>query len=365
MVGRKDFRRFLMAMLLLALMVLQGCKDEQGPIKIGWIGPLSGASAVLGMDSAEAARIAVEEINAAGGIDGRMLALIIEDDQYDTGKALTAYNKLVGSDDVKVILLNTYSAVFALADRAEQDGVLLLDPLDCNNDITSQNDKVVCLATDSESIGMVIVASAEKRGSKKLGILSFSSDRFMPLVRDVIVREFRGASLKEDYVAGTSDFKTVLQKFQGQNIDGLVLLGYDETGLAMKQARELGIDVPFYTTGTVTSPPLQQAAAGATDGTVFAFWDAESSEMKRRFDEKFVTAKGRPPILALASYPSYDAVFAIANALRQGESLDKEGLSASGAFEGISGTVAFDVDGGYRIQEHAYEIRDSGMARLD
>ena len=313
--NKKKIMSALVSIMILAL--LSGCADqingrivENDEIVIGWIGPMTGQSAVLGMDSAVAAEIAVEEINMAGGVSGKKIKLILEDDQYDVKKTVSAYQKLVDVDGAKVIVISTYSGVFALSERAKRDGVVLVDPLDCNSALTALGDHVFCLATDSESIAEILAEEAENGEVKKSGILFFQSDAFMPLVKDVFVSEFDGeVVLVEGYSVGTSDFRTSISKMIEQDVEAIILLGYDETGLAMKQARTLGFEGQFYTTGTVTSPSLQEAAEGNAEGTVFAFWDAQKDkEPAKSFTAKFVAKQGRPAILDLATYPTYDTV---------------------------------------------------------
>lgn len=167
---------------------ITGNITKDNTIKIGWIGPLTGPSAVLGMDSAVAAEMAIDEINVNGGINGKKVELIIEDDSYNAEKTIDSYNKLVNIDNVDIILINTYGGVFALAEKAKKDNVIIIDPLDCNNELTSLNDNVFCLATDSESIADVLANQTIKKD--KVGILYFNSDSFMPLVKNYYIKKY-------------------------------------------------------------------------------------------------------------------------------------------------------------------------------
>ncbi|MFH1650449.1 MAG: ABC transporter substrate-binding protein [Candidatus Woesearchaeota archaeon] len=346
---------------LIGILLLSACQTSND-IKIGWIGPVSGQSAVLGMDSITAAEIAVQDVNANGGINGKTLTLIAEDDQYDTKKTISAYEKLVNIDGVKVIMISTYSGVFALAERAKEDGVIIIDPLDCNELIASLNENVFCLATASETIADVIAESANTNQDNKIGILYWNNDQFMPYVASVLKERYSGEIvIKESYTASTKDFKTLLGKMISQNVDGIVLLGYDETGIAMKQARELGFTGTFYTTGTITSPSLQEVAEGNAEGTIFAFWDAPKDvEPSKSFTEAFIASKGRPAILDLASYPTYDTVMAIAQAYKTAKS-EKANDFASALLgvqdmEGVTGKVSFNENGGVLITEKPFKL---------
>ena len=330
--------------LLIGIVVLGMTFSNSDTIKIGWIGPQTGQSAVLGMDSFVAAQIAIDEINSEGG----KIELIIEDDQYNTEKTITAYNKLVNVDGVKFILINTYGGVFALAERAKNDGVVLMDPLDCNGELAGLNKNVFCLATDSESLAEVL--AEEAKGD--VGILYFNSDLFMPLIEKVFKEEYNGEIiLSEAYVGGTKDFKTQLMKMK--DADSLLLLGYDETGIAMKQARELGFEGQFYTTGTVTSPSLQKIAGGHAEGTIFPYWEVKEND----FTDKFVSLKGREPILDLATYPTYDAVKVL------GKIIDGKNIFDIN-FEGVTGEIKFASDGSMRIKESAYVLVDGKPVKI-
>jgi branched-chain amino acid transport system substrate-binding protein len=352
-------------LLLLAIGIVLVAPKTTDTIKIGWIGPQTGPSAVLGMDSFVAAQIAVDEVNAAGGINGKKVELFVEDDQYDNAKALSAYHKLVDTDGVKLILINTYGSVFSLAAQAEKDGVILMDPLDCNKELANLSSNIFCLATDSESLARVLASTADARGYKKVGVLYFNSDLFMPLVQKIFAESFKGHVIfNESYPAQTRDFRTQLAKAVNEDADALVLLGYDETGNAMKQARDLGFKGQFITTGTVTSPPLQEAAQGTADGTLFAFWNIDkNSAGVQVFDAEFKERQQRAPILDLATYPTYDAtkVLLMAAGKSNGSTEGtKQQLNAT-TYNGLVGKVSFSAEGAMLIPESLFLLKGKNI----
>jgi|GEM_PF-4819351 len=126
---------------------------QQSPIKIGWIGPLTGNAAVLGVDSVPAMELVFDEINSSGGINKLPIKLLVEDDQYITAKSVAAYNRLVHQEGVKVIVVVTYGGLFALAPVAEKDGVLLVNPLDCDERIALLPSNTLCIAKLTEDLG--------------------------------------------------------------------------------------------------------------------------------------------------------------------------------------------------------------------
>lgn len=160
-----------------------------------------------------------------------------------------------------------------------------------------------------------------------------------------------------------ADYRTQLLNIKQQNPDGLVILGHDEQGLIMKQARDLGINSQFYTTGTITSPPAQEAASGYAEGTLFAYWESsESNHLAQEFEAKFIEKVGRGAILPLTTHPAYDTakvlfeeVFADINgAITEGK-IRNELLDVQN-YQGTTGMISFEKDGGARIPESIFRL---------
>ncbi len=364
-------------MLILAVILLAGCTAKPEVIKIGYIGPLSGPSAVLGMDAIKAIEIAATDINAQGGIDGVKLQVIAEDDQYIPAKTLTAYEKLVKVDGADILLVSTYGGIFAISDRAKEDNVIVIDPLDCNNELAALPDNVFCMATETESIGYSLADYLLVHGKTKAGVMYSTKDNFMELVSDAFKRKFSqggGMTAEENFVYTDVDFKTQLLKLSEMKPDAIVFLGHDETGIAMKQARDLGITSQFMATGTVTSPGLQQASQGAAEGTVFAYWEpGADNALSKELEAKFVSLVGRPPILPLTTHPAYDAMQVLIenvlpSAVKEADRNNRievitQRLYATKDFAGTTGSITMDADGAVRIKEHAFRL-ESGKPVL-
>ena len=104
---------------------------------------------------------------------------------------------------------------------------------------------------------------AISQGKLKAGVLYSTKDNFMSLVKDSFKQRYESGSGKifeDNFLYTDSDFKTILTKMKANGVNVLVILGHDEQGIIMKQARDLGITAQFLTTGTITSPPAQEAA---------------------------------------------------------------------------------------------------------
>lgn len=360
---------FIKVLVVTILIVLFGAivfgqnSEEVGTIKIGYIGPLTGPSAVLGMDAVKAVEIAVKEANDAGGVNGRQVELFVEDDQYLTKNTVSAYNKLVHTNKVKILLVASYGGLFAVKDLAVQDGVIIINPLDCNKEVADAQKNIFCIATETESIGEVLANQMLKEGKTTAGIMYSTKDTFMALVADAFTKTFEAKGGKvqvESFNYDDKDFRTQLMKLK--ETEGLVLLGHDETGTIMKQARTLGMKQGFYTTGTITSPVAQELAVGNAEGTVLALWDANPDNQKAKtFNDNFVKLVGRNPIFTLTTHPAYDAVKILTDrVLPEVKSINAKEVRAEllkvSGYEGVTGTVNIDSSGGAPIKESAYRL---------
>lgn len=360
------------AVLLLSILAIAGCTSAPKAIKIGYIGPLSGPSSVLGMDAIKAIETAADEINTRGGIDGMPVRIIAEDDQYNPSKTLSSYEKLVNTQGVRILLVSTYGGIFTIADRAKDDGVIVIDPLDCNSELAALNENVFCLATQTESIGTTLADHLISKGKTKAGLLYSTKDSFMALVAQSFKERFAqvgGRTVEESFAYIDQDFKTQLLKLGKSNPDALVFLGHDETGIAMKQARELGSTALFMATGTVTSPSLQQVSGGAAEGTIFAYWESrQDNTLARAFEATFVQKVGRPPILPLTTHPAYDAMLMIKQALPgTGGRTDaiRNKLYAIRELAGTTGDITMPPDGGVFIKESTFILKQGKPVKLD
>ena len=285
------------------------------PIKVGYIGPLSGGVAVLGTEAVSSMEIAIEQANAKGGVNGRTIKLITEDDQYDTAKAVTAYEKLVNVDGVETIIMSTYGGVMAVAEKAKKDNVLIIDPLDCDKDLADTGNNIFCIAKETKDLADVIADYATEKGYKNIGIVHSTVDNFMQSVSDEFVaRMGNNASVQvESYPAQTNDFKTTLLKLKDK--DAIVFLGYDEIGVAIKQAKDLNMNQPYLTIPTVaTTPSIQEASKGAINGIHFSFYaPLETNPVATKFYQDFKTKFGRTPYVFVASDQAYDSANILIN----------------------------------------------------
>lgn len=235
-----------------------GCGGSKGStdIKIGCIGPLSGSVAVYGVEARDGAQLAVEEINAAGGVNGKMLKLICEDDEGDPAKTVSAFKKLTVQDACKIIVGSlTSGCTKAITDQAQAAKVIQMAPAATAENITvDDNGKTIpyvfraCFIDPFQgTVGGKF--AAENLGAKKAAILYDIGNDYSVGLTENFVAEFEahGGQIvaKESYSTGEKDFNAQITKVKNQNPDVVYLPDYYATvALISKQLRAQGIDVP-------------------------------------------------------------------------------------------------------------------------
>ena len=361
------------SMIFLFLVNCSIASASNDTITFGWIGPLTGNSAVVGVDSLNAIRMAVDQLNDHGGLLGKQVTLVIEDDQYDTQKAITAYSKMVATDKPLAIFMSTYGAVFALNDRPVKDNVIIFDVLDCNNDIASLPENTFCLATKTESVAEGFYNDIIQRKLHSALILFEENDPWMLFIENAtkeMLQKSKVTVTSEGTLASANDYKAILLKAKKNGVDAIIFLGNDPMGLALRQARELDLTAQFYSVGSMTSPGFQSLSGKASDGCLVSFWETPKSKSYQSFIDSFEKEFGRKPMLELASIPSYDAVQLVINSIKSASALEvdkvKAYLLSVKNHQGLSGEITFDPDGAVRsIKEKLYIFKNGKLSDYD
>jgi branched-chain amino acid transport system substrate-binding protein len=365
---------WIIAIIILLALIWLGYSEKQPVvegevIKIGYIGPLTGDSSVLGIDASNSIELAVEEANKKGGINGKMIELIVEDDQYKTTDSISAYRKLVDIDNVENILISTYGGLFAIAEQSKNDNVLVIDVLDCDKDIANLPDNIFCIAKESEDFGNIMAEFTVKQGYKKIGILVGLYDKFLSSVAEVFEKKIEDkAEIQiEEYIRGTSDFKTSLLKLKDNDV--IMILGNNDIGIAFKQAKELNINKQFLSVVVITSPSVQEASGGAVEGVYFPdYIQPENNEVAEKFYSDFKSKFERDPYIFLISDQAYDSAKILIDEVLskvKGETREErieekiELLHNVKDYKGVSGNLTMKEDGRIGgISFDVFQLRD-------
>lgn len=360
----------LVAILLIAILALPlACgKKEAGEIKIGVITPLSGEGATYGEATKRGVDLAVAEINAQGGVNGKKVRIIYEDDQINPQVGTQAIQKLINVDKVPVILGAFGSSVsLAVAPIAEQNKVVLFSASSTADALKDAGDYFFRNVPPNSRQGQSAARFAlEKLNAKKAAILYMNNDYGISLTESfkTYFQNNGGSVVETDvYNPGDRDFRSQLSKIKDTNPDVVFYPGhYQESGLILKQARELGINVPFIGGDGSYSPELISIAGNAAEGsyyTLMAMGYGVADEQIDQFTNSFETSYGIEPDVYSAY--AYDAIQVIVNAIRNGGySSDgiKQALYATKNFLGVTGYTSFDANGEVDKEFSVYIVKD-------
>jgi branched-chain amino acid transport system substrate-binding protein len=350
-------KRFVAVLFMIAAVLTDSCGPKINPneIRIGEYGSLTGAQATFGTSTDNGIKLAVDEINAAGGINGKTLKLTAYDDQGDPAEAAVVVTKLITQDQVQVVLGEVASSLsLAAAPICQQNKIPMISPSSTNPKVTQVGDYVfrVCFIDPFQGQVMSDFAMNNLKAQTAAILRDQKSDYSMGLA-DFFVKRFKekGGTIVSDqsYVAGDVDFKSQLTNIREQKPDVIFVPGYyGEVGLIAKQARELGIKVALLGGDGWDSSKLYEIGGAALDGCYFSsHYSPESIDPKvRDFVKKYQAKYGQVPD-ALATL-GYDAMGVLAAALKNAKSLSesdiRDAIAATKDYAGVTGSISLDVN---------------------
>lgn len=354
----------------LAVGLLAGCasNDDGGTnggdaaggetVKIGVNYELSGGVATYGQSSVAGIELAIKEINAAGGVNGKQVELVKYDTKSEPAEATTLANKLMSQDKVLTILGPATSGSFkATIPVAMQNGVPVISGSATADDVTVDASGVkdyafrICFSDSYQGNAMARFAKDNLGTTKAVLITDNSSDYGKGLSANFqkTFAEIGGTVVTEEaYVAGDTDFNSILTKIRGQEFDVIYIPGYyQEAGLIIKQARQLGITVPILGADGFDSPTLLELAGPDALNDVFFtnhYSSLDEDPAVAEFIEAFKAEYGREPdaFNALGYDLAKFAVDGISRAAEETPEAVKDALAATTDFKAVTGSFSID-----------------------
>ena len=341
--------------LLLSGLILAGCAGTQAQqsneVKFGWIGPLSGDVASLGVPVKDAAVLAVDEINQKNLLNGKKLTLIFEDESCDPKKSVTAVRKLIGVDGVVAIAGSLCSgSTLADAPIVEQNKVLLLSYGSTNPKIKDAGDYVFRNVPSDAGQGAAGADTIKSFPVKNVALLYINNDWGVGL-KDVFTPRAKEIGLNlvatESFDSNAADMRTQIQKIKSANAEAIYLLAYpQETGIALKQLKEAGLSVPIVGADASKDDAVISGAAGAAEGFLVTAPGVPDSPELEAFNKAYKSRYGKDwqPYTPEA----YDAIMILAKACAATDCTStamKDYLYKMGPYKGASGTFEFDSNG--------------------
>jgi len=328
----------------------------QETIKIGEFASLTGKEAVFGQNAHKGTLLAIEEVNAAGGVLGRQLELITEDNQSKAGESATVVKKLISRDKV-VALIGEVSSGRSLeaAPIAQQAKIPMLAPAATNPKVTQTGNYIfrVCFIDPFQGTVMAKFAKEDLK-AKRVAILSSVSNAYSlglaKFFKETFVPAGGEIATEKNFSEGDKDFRAQLTAVKAANVDAVFVPGYyTESALIVRQARDLGLTMPFFGGDGWEDEQLLKIGGEALNGCYYStHFSAENTDpVVAAFTAKY-KARWNGELPGAFSALGYDAVYVLADAIKRAGGTEgpklRDALAATKDFPGVSGTTTIDKD---------------------
>jgi branched-chain amino acid transport system substrate-binding protein len=340
----------------LALAVgLTSCKSGDGDtIKIGEFASLTGKEATFGTSSHEGTLLAIEEINAAGGVLGKPLELLTEDNQSKPSETSRAVNKLISRDGVVALLGEVASSrSLEAAPIAQRAGIPMISPASTNPAVTETGDFIfrACFTDPFQGAALANFATNELKATRVAVLTDVKSDYSKGLAKHFKEKFLaNGGELvtELDFSGGDKDFRSQLTTIKNANPDAVFLPGYyTDVALIAIQARQVGLEAPLFGGDGWESDVLLEIGKEAVNGYYFSTHCAPDQGNEKM--EAFVAAYRKrwnnksPDAMAALGY---DSALLLADALKRAGSTEpkalRDALAATTGLPGASGTISLN-----------------------
>jgi len=324
------------------------------PIKVGEFASLTGKEAAFGQSSHKGTLLAIEELNTTGGVLGRPLELLTEDNQSKPGESATIAKKLLSRDHVVALLGEVASGrSLEAAPIAQALKVPMITPASTNKRVTEMGSYIfrVCFIDPFQGTVMAKFARHTLKLQKVALLTSVSSPYSVDLAkyfRETFTALGGTVVLEQKYSEGDKDFKAQLTAIKAAGVDGIFVPGYyTEAALIAKQARELELTGPLFGGDGWEAPQLIEIGGKAMEGTYFStHYSAENAAPAvQGFVKKFRTRFASETPDAMAAL-GYDSVMILAAAIRHAGTTDagkvRAALAATKDFDGVTGRTTID-----------------------
>jgi len=320
---------------------------------LGQVGSLTGAQATFGISTRNGIELALKEVNAAGGVKGKKVAIRVYDNQSKPEEAAQAVTRLITQDKVVLILGDVASSnSLAMAEKAQAAGVPMITPSSTNPSVTEKGDYIfrVCFIDPFQGFVMAKFAS-ENLKAKKAAILQDNKSAYSIGLKDVFKAKFveMGGTIvaTESYSQGDTDFRAQLTSIKKTKPQVVYVPGYyNDVGLIARQAREMGLMMPLLGGDGWDSEKLFELGGEALEGNYFSnHYSPDNPDPKvQKFIADYTAAYGGVPD-ALAAL-GYDAAKVAVAALEKAKDTSgpavRDAIAQTKDFPGVAGNITLD-----------------------
>jgi branched-chain amino acid transport system substrate-binding protein len=324
-------------------------------IPVGVYAALSGGEASFGQATLQGVQLATDEINASGGVLGKKIRLVVEDDQGRAEDAASVVTKLITRDDVVAVIgENSSNQSLAAAPVCQNNKVPMISPSSTNPNVTKKGDYIfrVCFTDPYQGKALATFARTNLKANH-VAILRDNKNDYSVGLAEVFRAQFTSMGGKivaeQSYSGGDTEFRPQLTAIKAANPEVIFVPGfYTEVGQIAQQARELGINQPMVGGDGWDAPALLDIGKEALNGYYFS--DHYFFDEPRPAVQQFVAAirKKYNQSPAANAALGYDAVHILANAITQTGSLDKkqirDHIASTKDYQGVSGVITMGSD---------------------
>ncbi|MEO7101582.1 MAG: ABC transporter substrate-binding protein [Luteolibacter sp.] len=350
--------RYLLLPAVAALVTaLVGCKSGGGDtIKVGEFASLTGKEANFGTSSHEGTLLAIEQLNAQGGVLGKKLELLTEDDQTKAGEPANAVNKLISKDGVVAILGEVASSrSLEAAPICQQSKIPMISPSSTNPAVTQVGDYIfrVCFTDTFQGAALANFASGTLKAKNVAILTDVKSDYSKGLAKSFKEKYASSGGkigIELDFNGGDKDFKGQLTSIKSAAPDAIFLPGYySEVALICIQAKQLGMNIPIFGGDGWEGESLITIGKDAVEGTYFSThcspeqgtpeMQAFVAAYKKRFNGK------TPDAMAVLGY---DSAMVLADGIKRAGTTEsaalRNAIAATKDFAGAGGTFSLNAN---------------------
>jgi branched-chain amino acid transport system substrate-binding protein len=345
--------------LMLPIVGVFACKKSPEPgsldvIPVGEFASLTGATASFGQSSHKGTQMAIDEVNAAGGVLGKKLKLITEDDQSRPGEAATVVRKMLSRDKIVALLGEVASSrSLEAAPLCQQAGIPMISPASTNPKVTEVGDFVFRVCFIDPFQGTVLSKFALSKGWRKVAVLTDVKQDYSVGLSQYFKKHFtaNGGEIvgEQSYSSGDKDFKAQLTAIKGSQPDAVVASGYyTETGLISLQARELQVSAPLLGGDGWDSPSLVEVGGKAIEGSFFSnhFSVEDPAPAIQGFLKKYRDKFGAEPDAMSAL--GYDSAMILVDALKRAGTTEgpklKAAIASTKDFAAVTGKISLNSE---------------------
>src|SRR5688572_2288306 len=331
-----------------------GAAAGENAIVVGEFASLTGSEATFGNSSNEGTKLAIEEINAAGGVLGRKLFLKTEDTQSKQQESAIVVRKLISREKAVAILGEVASSrSLEAAPICQGAKIPMISPSSTNPKVTEVGDYIFRVCFLDSFQGSILARFAKNTlKSKNAAVITDVSQAYAVGLAEYFkapfIKDGGRIAAEQKFSGGDKDFKAQLTAIKAANPDAIFVPGYyTEAALICRQARELGITVPIFGGDGWEAPELLQIGGSAMENTFYStHFSPESADPRAQEFVKKYKAKYNNKVPDAMAALGYDSALVLAEAIKRAGTTDgpkvRDALAGIKDFEGVTGKTTID-----------------------